>query len=140
MAKARRKGHKKAAFAGLALATAGALGAYLFSGAHALARRRKAARFANTVRTEAQEVFAKAKSVSEKAYHAAIDAAAENYGAVKDLNPRELRRISQELKQEWRSVSKKISRAQARAVTAAKKGVSRAASAAKRSGKRRRRT
>lgn len=107
VAKKRMSGKAKLGIAaGMVAAVAGV---YFFSGKKNAKRRAEAARWAVKVKRDVLEHLGEYKEIGENHYHQAIEEVAARYGAMKDVDPDELRRVAQELKKNWVHVKKQFS-------------------------------
>lgn len=94
---------------GLAVATAVA-GAYFLYGKQGVKTRRKVKSWMLKARAEVMDQIEQAKSFNQKNYNQAIQAVAQKYRQLKNIDSREVDRLVGELKSHWRQIAKHVSK------------------------------
>lgn len=94
---------------------AATLGAYFYAktpkGKKQVAKiKTKATLWANNAKRDILNHVKKLKTVSQKDYHAVVDAVVSKYKAVKKLAPKEVAVVSKELKKHWNNAKKEITK------------------------------
>lgn len=105
---------KKAAVVGgilAGVAAAGAATAYFFGGTGGAKNRAKVKAWAEKAKKEVVADLKKMETVSQKAYHGAVDAIMDKYKDLKNVDQEDLINAAKELKSHWKSISADMKKA-----------------------------
>src|SRR6185369_8612524 len=123
MAKKISTGVKIAEGIGVAALVAGAAAAYYFTGKGGKQNRRKVSAWAHKAKQEVVQKLKQMKTVSKTAYDKAASEVLAKYKQAKNIDPKELAALGNEIKGHWTKISKDISKLGTKAKTAVKKTV-----------------
>ena len=112
---------KVAAGLGVAALAAGAAAAYFFTGKGGKQNRKKVSAWAHKAKQEVVRDLKKMKTVSKAAYHKTSQEVLAKYKQAKNIDPKELTELGNELKGHWNKISKDIAKLGAKGKTAVKK-------------------
>jgi hypothetical protein len=91
-----------------ALAAAAAATYYFYGSKNAAKNRKNVSDFAQKAKKEVVTKVAKLKEVTKANYEMAVAEVLENYKKVKNINPKELIALSQELKSHWQKITQHL--------------------------------
>ncbi len=115
-------GSKVAVGAGiLALATAGAAGAYLLYGKNGAKNRKKVKSWMLKAKAEVLEHLENAKDLSEDTYHNVVNAALKKYAVAEKAAPAEIAALQKELKSNWKHLKSEATKGAKKAKVVIKK-------------------
>lgn len=115
-------GSKVAVGAGiLALAAAGAAGAYLLYGKDGAKNRKKVKSWMLKAKADVLEKLEQAKDLSEETYGSIVSAALKKYGEAQKAAPAEIAALQKELKQNWKSMKSQVAKGAKKVTTVSKK-------------------
>jgi len=101
--------HKVALGAGIATIAAAAAGAYFLYGTKEGAKRRKQiSGWMLKMKGEVLEKMEVMEDISEVAYHDIVDAVAKSYKNIKNVEPKEVTALAEELKKHWKNIKKHL--------------------------------
>lgn len=112
------------ALIGLGAAAVAATGAlFLYGTKEGAKTRKKITALALKVKGDVLAELERAKDMSEKTYHDAIEKVSRRYAGLKNIDQKELVALVQELKGHWRTIQKEMQQGMKKTTTAAKKVV-----------------
>lgn len=91
-----------------ALAAAAAATYYFYGSKNAAKNRKNVSDFAQKAKKDVVTKVAKLKEVTKNNYEKVVSEVLENYKKVKNINPKELVALSQELKSQWQKIIKHL--------------------------------
>lgn len=91
-----------------ALAAAAAATYYFYGSKNAAKNRKNVSDFAQKAKKDVVTKVAKLKEVTKSNYEKVVAEVMQNYKKVKNINPKELMALSQELKSQWQKITKHL--------------------------------
>lgn len=113
--------HNVAKGLGLAALAAATAGVYYFYGPKGTKHRKALKSWTVKARGEVMENLENMKELSQTAYKQAVDKVMDKYRKVKNIDPKELALLAEELKGHWNRISKHLNSPQPRKKTSNKK-------------------
>jgi hypothetical protein len=118
---------------GLAAAAAAGAGYYFYGSKNAAGNRKKAARFATSLKADVVKKAKKLEKIDARAYHKVVDEAMKAYKSVKSIDQKDLASAAAELKSNWKHIEAEINRVGKKESKAAKGAVKKVVAKVKRS-------
>ncbi len=101
---------------GLAVAAAAAAGAYFLTGKRGAKNRKAISAWAVKVKKDVATEVKKMKVMNEKAYNQVVSKVTAKYRALKNVDPKELMALANELKGHWQVVASEVAHASSKTV------------------------
>ena len=98
---------------GVAAAAAAAAGMYFFAGKHGAKNRKQVKAWAHKAKKEVVAQLKKAKALNQKKYNQIVSEVSKRYSRVKNLDPKEVARLTKELQGYWKQIER-VARARSR--------------------------